>query len=124
MLVERWTLDEYPMSGRLFEQVVEDLYRRDSLMRGTLNIMGRTLSPKDVTVRLLAVYDPHSVVIPPESVIAFHNAAGSRQKRLLSYEGDTGVALAHVGALMGENAHRILWPQIFAWLNVMGARRH
>ncbi|OWW22044.1 alpha/beta fold hydrolase [Noviherbaspirillum denitrificans] len=124
MLVERWMLDESPMPGRLFEQVVEDLYRKDSLMRGTLTIAGRTVSPRNVTAPLLSVYDPHSVVIPPDSVIAFHEATGSDEKRLLAYEGDTGVALAHVGALMGENAHRILWPQIFSWLAVMGARRH
>jgi len=124
MLVERWTLDESPLPGRLFEQVVEDLYRRDSLMRGTLSVAGRMVSPKDVSAPLLAVYDPHSVVIPPDSVIAFHDAAASRQKRLLAYEGDTGVALAHVGALMGENAHRRLWPEIFAWLSVVGGRGH
>ena len=124
MQVERWTLDESPMPGRLFEEVVEDLYRRDSLMRGTLAVATRTLSPKEVTAPLLSVYDPHSVVIPPDSVIAFHNAAGSRQKRLLAYEGDTGVALAHVGVLLGENAHRRLWPEIFAWLSVISARRH
>lgn len=124
MLVERWMLDESPMPGRLFEQVVEDLYRQDGLMRGTLNIMGRTVSPKDVTSPLLAVYDPRSVVIPPDSVIAFHDAAGSKQKRLLTYDGDTGVALAHVGALMGENAHLYLWPEIFSWLGDIGARRH
>jgi polyhydroxyalkanoate synthase subunit PhaC len=124
MLVERWMLDEAPMSGLLFEQIVEDLYRQDSLMKGTLTIAGRMLSPKDVTVPLFSVYDPNSVVIPPESVIAFHDAAGSRQKRLLAYEGDTGVALAHVGALMGENAHRHLWPEIFRWLGDLGVRRH
>lgn len=124
MLVERWTLDEAPMPGRLFEQVVEDLYRQDSLMRGMLSIAGHRISPKKVTAPLLSVYDPHSVVIPPDSVIAFHDAASSRQKRLLSYEGDTGVALAHVGALMGENAHRHLWPEIFGWLGEIGARRH
>ncbi|HYD63351.1 MAG TPA: alpha/beta fold hydrolase [Noviherbaspirillum sp.] len=124
MLVERWMLDEAPMQGRLFEQVVEDIYRRDSLMKGLLTIAGRTVSPEAVTVPLLSVYDPHSVVIPPDSVIAFHEAAGSRQKRLLSYEGDTGVALAHVGALMGENAHRHLWPEILRWLGEIGAQRH
>lgn len=124
MLVERWTLDETSMPGRLFEQVIEDLYRRDSLMKGMLTIAGRTLSPADVTAPLLSVYDPHSVVIPPESVIAFHDAAGSRRKRLLSYEGDTGVALAHVGALMGENAHRRLWPEILGWLEEIAVRRH
>lgn len=124
MLVERWTLDEAPMPGRLFEQVVEDLYRRDSLMRGTLDIAGRKIGPANVTAPLLAVYDPHSVVVPPQSVTPFCDAAGSRNKRLLRYEGDTGVALAHVGALMGENAHKQLWPEIFAWVAENDARRH
>ncbi|HZW11950.1 MAG TPA: alpha/beta fold hydrolase [Noviherbaspirillum sp.] len=122
--VERWTLDEAPMAGALFEQVVEELYRKDSLMCGKLFIRGRHIGPRSLSSPLLSVYDPHSVVIPPASVIAFHDAAASRTKQLLRYEGDTGVALAHVGGLMGENAHRHLWPQIFAWLHVLNAVRH
>ncbi|MDP8943355.1 MAG: alpha/beta fold hydrolase, partial [Actinomycetota bacterium] len=34
--VQRWTLDELPLPGRLFEEVVERLYREDRLMRGDL----------------------------------------------------------------------------------------
>lgn len=123
MRVERWMLDEAPMPGHLFEQVVENLYRQDSLMQGTLAIAGRTLSPASVTAPLLSVYDPHSVVIPPDSVIAFHEAAGSARKRLLSYDGDTGVGIAHVGVLVGENAHRRLWPEIFGWLEEVGEKK-
>jgi len=115
-LVERWTLDEMPMSPRLFEQVVEQLYREDYFMRRMLTIADRTIGPQDLAVPLLSVYDPSSVVIPPASVIAFHEAAASRNKRLLTYDGDTGVAIAHVGALVGENAHRTLWPEIFGWI--------
>ncbi|GAB3550268.1 hypothetical protein GCM10027343_33170 [Noviherbaspirillum agri] len=122
--VERWTLDEAPMAGVLFEQVVEQLYRRDELMRGQLLVDGRRIGPKSLSSPLLSVYDPRSVVIPPASVIAFHEAAASRTKRLLRYDGDTGVALAHVGALVGDNAHRHLWPQIFGWLHALNTVRH
>lgn len=121
LLVVRWTMDEAPMAGPLFEQVVERLYREDAFMRGTLTIAGRPLGPMNLVSPLLSVYDPHSVVIPPESVIAFHRATGGTMKRLLPYEGDTGVALAHVGALVGDNAHRLLWPQIFDWMAAAGA---
>ncbi len=31
--------------------------------------------------------------------------------------GDTGVALQHVGLLVGERAHREVWPEIFRWLH-------
>jgi hypothetical protein len=34
--VERWTYDEFPMPGRLFEEVLELLYREDRLMKGVL----------------------------------------------------------------------------------------
>lgn len=123
MLVERWTLDEAPMSSALFEQIVEQLYREDRFMRGTLTVGGREVGARDVQSPLLEVYDPRSLIIPPPSVIAFHEAAASPAKRLLAYHGDTGVGLAHVGALIGENAHRLLWPEIFRWVMEHGERR-
>lgn len=123
LLVERWTLDEAPMSGRLFEQVVERLYRENAFMRGSLAVNGELLSPQRIRTPLLSVYDPHSVIIPPASVIAFHEASGTANKRLLAYDGDTGIGLAHVGALVGKNAHSRLWPQIHAWIDeVCGTR--
>lgn len=124
LTVERWTLDEAPMSGQLFEQVVQQFYRENRFMRHALQVGGREIGPRDVVAPLLAVYDPRSVVIPPESVIAFHDAAASRSKRLLVYDGDTGVALAHVGALVGENAHRLLWPEVFSWVEKTSALKH
>ena len=41
-----------------------------------------------------------------------HEAAVSEDKLLLEYGGDVGVALQHVGVLVGRSAHRDLWPQI------------
>jgi polyhydroxyalkanoate synthase subunit PhaC len=124
LLVERWTLDETPMAGRLFEQVVEELYREDRLMRGRLAIAGRCIGPRDLVVPLLAVYDPHSVIIPAESITAFCDAAASPLRRLLAYQGDTGVGLAQVCALVGRNAHASLWPAVFEWMQTLGTRRH
>jgi polyhydroxyalkanoate synthase len=104
------------MASALFEHVIELLYRQDRLYRGELAIAGEAVGPAHVISPMLAVYDPRSRVIPPESVIAFYLAAASPRKRLLVYEGDTGVGLAHVGALIGAKAHQKLWPEIFAWV--------
>lgn len=120
--VQRWTLDEAPMSRRLFEQVVEHLYREDRFMRGRLHVHGKDIGPSSITAPFLAVYDPRSLIIPPASIIDFHRATASKEKRLLAYHGDTGIALAHVGALVGRNAHSQLWPDIFDWIAANGAR--
>jgi polyhydroxyalkanoate synthase len=122
-LVQRWTLDESPMSRRLFEDVVEQLYRLDRFMRGTLVMEGKQFGPQDVQAPFLAVCDPRSLVVPPESIVDFLREAGSGIKRVMCYEGDTGVALAHVGALVGDNAHRRLWPHIFDWMRSPAAMR-
>lgn len=119
--VERWTLDELPMPRRLFDEVVEQLYRNDRFMRGELMIGNRRIHPRDVTSPVFAVFDPNSHIIPPASLLAFWEQVGSQDKEAVPYPGDTGVALQHVGALVGENAHRLIWPRIFDWMARLAA---
>lgn len=116
MRVERWTHDESALSGRLFAEVVESLYREDRFMRGTLSIGQRQIGPQDLLAPLLTVIDPRSNVIPPSAVLPFHELAASQAKRVLRYDGDIGVNLQHVGVLVGANAHARIWPEIFEWL--------
>ena len=65
---------------------------------------------------LLAVADRHCPIVPPEAVLPFTEAAGAADKTLLWCEGDTGVALRHLGPLIGTGALRELWPQILSWV--------
>ena len=114
--IECWMLDEMPLSRRLFEEVVEELYRGDRFMGGTLMVNGRAAVAEGVGAPLLSVVDPRSRVVPPESVLPFHEAVPSPDRQVLWYEGDRGVALQHVGVLVGKNAHQYLWPKILNWI--------
>lgn len=113
--VERWTLDEVPMCGRLLDDVVDLLYREDRFMGRRLRLGGRTARPDAVTAPILAVLDPRDRLVPPASVLPFLAAAGTSDTTLLRYDGEPGTALRHVGVLVGRAAHRSLWPQILAW---------
>lgn len=117
LAVERWACDELPMAPALFEEIVEWLYREDRFMRGTLSIGGRRVAPELVEAPLLSVVDPNCRVIPPHAVLPFHRAARSRDATVLGYGGDVGVSLQHVGMLVGQEAHRTLWPEIVRWLH-------
>lgn len=116
LLVERWSLDEMPLPHQLFEDVVENLYRRDRFLRGTLRVGRRIADPRQITAPILSVVERKSRVVPPEAVLPFHDAVSSREKTILWYNGDRGVALQHVGCLVGKNAHERLWPQMTQWL--------
>jgi polyhydroxyalkanoate synthase len=118
--VERWTLDEAPLAGQLFAEVMELLYREDRLMRGSLIVRGRRVAPELVEAPILNVVEAQSRIVPPRSILPFHDAVRSADRRLLWYEGDTGVSLQHVGMLVGEKAHQHLWPEIIGWIHSSG----
>ncbi len=117
MRVVRWTLDELPMPKKLFEEVMEYLYREDRFMRGKLTIEGRPAVPSGVESPIVSIADQRSRVVSPESCLAFHDAASSTDKQVFWYRGDVGVAIQHAGVLVGKNAHRYLWPEIVDWVN-------
>jgi polyhydroxyalkanoate synthase subunit PhaC len=115
-LVERWTLDEFALPRQLVVELATRIVREDLFMRGLLEIGGRIAAPSRVTAPLLCVIDPRCTLVPPEAVMPFVDAVASREKIVLHYEGDVGVALQHVGPLVGRRAHLHLWPRIVEWI--------
>ncbi|QQP91895.1 alpha/beta fold hydrolase [Skermanella sp. TT6] len=116
LAVERWTLDEFPIAGRFFEDLIERLYRDNQFSRGQLAIGGRPALPSGLAAPLLAVIGKGSEIIPPGSMLPVIDASPADRKLVLDYAGDVGVALQHVGPLIGRAAHEHLWPGITRWM--------
>lgn len=117
LLVERWTLDEMPLSRQFFDEVIELLYREDCLTQGTLLVGDHPARPQQITAPLLNVVEPKSRIVPPTAVEPFHEVTASRERQILNYPGDRGVGLQHVGMLTGRYAHEHLWPEILDWVH-------
>jgi polyhydroxyalkanoate synthase len=121
--VERWTLDESPMPGRLFEELLELLYREDRFRQGTLAVgdqqtgVGRLKSP------VLAVVNPLGGVVPPQSILAALESVPGLSTTVLAYEGDRGPMFQHLGPLVTSSAHEKLWPPILDWIDERWAER-
>jgi len=115
--VERWALDELAMPGRLFEEVLERLYREDRLAAGTLKVGGRPARLDRLRGPVLAVVNPPGRVVPPASVLdGLASMPREVPRRVLQYEGERGPALQHLGPLVGPEAHARLWPDILDWV--------
>jgi polyhydroxyalkanoate synthase len=115
--IERWTLDESPLPGRLVGQILQWLYRENRLCRGTLPIRHTTVGPSDVRVPTLAVVNTHDEVAPVASIKPFIDAIPVRDVRLIEYPGETGVGLQHLAILAGRSAYAWVWPEIISWLS-------
>ncbi len=113
---ERWALDETPLPGRLVHQMVEWLYRENRFCRGELVVQGRTIGPSSLDVPTLAVVNTADEVAPIASVEPLLEALPTDDVSLIRYDGEIGVALQHVGILVGREAYAKVWPDILAWL--------
>jgi polyhydroxyalkanoate synthase subunit PhaC len=114
--VERWALDEVPLPGRLVHQMLEWLYRENRLCRGNLHIGQRTVEPSSLRLPTLAVVNTADEIAPLASVTPFFDAMPKPDVRLIEYPGEIGVALQHLGILVGRQAHARVWPEIISWL--------
>lgn len=114
--IERWALDEAPLPGRLVHQIAEWLYRENRFCRGTLTVLGRTIGPSCLDVPVFAVVNTADEVAPLASVEPLLDALPTKDVTLIKYPGEIGVALQHLGILVGREAYARIWPNIIAWL--------
>src|SRR5579883_1821368 len=109
-LFERWMDSDVPMTGAIFREVTDQLFRHNRLMRSEFRVGGTRVDLKKIACPLLNVMGQHDDVVPPQSSIALGEAAGSRDWSNLSYPA------GHVGTAVSGGAQRKLWPQVGEWL--------
>src|SRR4051812_20812770 len=66
---ERWAYDEFPMPGQLFEDTLEQLYRDDRFVNGTLRVGEQRTGVARVRAAVMAVLNPVGRIVPPCSVV-------------------------------------------------------
>ena len=121
--VERWVLDEMPLSRQFVDDIVQRLYQEDSLMRGRVIFNKLRAAPQDIAAPVLIVADRRCLVVPPAAILPFYQALSGPNNQLFWYGGDTGVAIQHVGMLVGRTAHQNLWPSITDWMHKLARAR-
>jgi len=115
--VERWSLDEFPLTGRLVSEILQWLYREDRFCSGTLWIGDNLVDASSLAAPTLAVANAADEIAPRASMLPFFNRMRSAQSQLLEYPGEVGVCFPHLAPLIGRVAHAWVWPRVFAWLH-------
>lgn len=113
--VERWALDEVPLSGKLVHQLIEWLYREDRFCRGELRI-DKPAGPHSVSAPTLAIVNTADDIAPLDSVRPFNESLATPDARIIEYPGEIGVGLQHLGPLIGRRSRIRIWPAIISWM--------
>ncbi len=105
-----WVRDLIPLAGGVYRQLIEDLYRRNRLITGSMTLRGEPVKLSHVRASVLSVLAMQDHIVPPAQTEHTLSAFGSRDKQLLRIPG------GHIGMMAGSAAVAHTWPQIESWL--------
>jgi len=110
LAVSAWVDDAAPFPGETFRAWVGDLYQRNELVKGRMELRGRRVDLSNIRCALLNVSGKWDYVVPPCQTRATTRLARSPDQEAVA------LTAGHVGMLVGPAAMRGLWPRLEAWL--------
>ncbi|MFA6413116.1 MAG: class III poly(R)-hydroxyalkanoic acid synthase subunit PhaC [Syntrophales bacterium] len=108
--MEKWIFDSPDVPGETFRQFANDFYKKNLLIQNKLEIGGRRVDLKKITMPLLNYYGIYDHLVPPEACNMLTKCVGSSDTEDVSL--DTG----HIGIYVSSKCQREFAPKIIRWL--------
>ena len=108
--IETWLYDSRPIIGEVYREIVDQVYRKNLLIKNKMRVGSDIINLKNIIIPLLDIVGTKDDLVPPSASTSVINAVGSTDKKLIEFP--TG----HVGLCIGNMAHEKLWPEVGEWL--------
>ncbi len=108
--MEKWISESPAQAGACFREFMTDLYQKNKLVRGELEVGGKKVSLKNLTSPLLNIYATEDHLVPPAATIPLNDLVGSKDKELYHFKG------GHIGVFVGGKSQKELAPAVVSWL--------
>jgi polyhydroxyalkanoate synthase len=105
-----WVRDIIPMAGATYRQLINDLYKENRLIEGTMKLRGERVDLKRLKANLLNVIADADHITPPCQSEGIMDLIGSEDKEVFRVRG------GHIGIMAGRGAEKNTWPHIESWL--------
>jgi polyhydroxyalkanoate synthase len=105
-----WVRDIIPMAGGAYRQLINEFYKENRLMAGTLSLRGERVDLGRLRANVLNVIAEADHITPPCQSEGIMDRIGSRDKEVFRVRG------GHIGIMAGSGAEKTTWPQIDHWL--------
>lgn len=108
--MEKWIFDSPDQAGEAYRQFMKEFYQENKVIKGTLEIGGKRVDLKNITMPVLNVYAELDHLVPPASSLALEKYVGTDDYTVHSFP--TG----HIGMYVSGKVQRSLPPTIVEWL--------
>ncbi|HET9485095.1 MAG TPA: class III poly(R)-hydroxyalkanoic acid synthase subunit PhaC, partial [Xanthomonadales bacterium] len=85
--MEKWIFDSPDQAGECFRQFIKDFYQGNKLVRGGLEIGGRKVDPKRITMPVLNIYAEQDHLVPPAASKAMRGIVGTKDYTEIAFKG-------------------------------------
>lgn len=108
--MEKWIFDSPDLPGETFRQFIKDCYQKNLFIKSEMEIGGKRIDLKKITMPLLNIYGKFDHLVPPSACDQITGAVGSNDVKDLCLE--TG----HIGIYVSSKCQNEFVPSIAKWL--------
>jgi len=108
--MEKWIFDSPDVPGETFRQFVRDCYQKNLLIQSKMEVGGKRVDLKKITMPLLNYYGKYDHLVPPEACELLIGKVGSKDVEDICL--DTG----HIGIYVSSKCQKEFAPRIVHWL--------
>jgi polyhydroxyalkanoate synthase subunit PhaC len=108
--MEKWIFDSPDVPAATFKQFIEDCYKKNLLIQSRLELNGKRVDLKKITMPLLNFYGKFDHLVPPEACNLLTKKVGSQDTEDICL--DTG----HIGIYVSSKCQKEFAPKISKWL--------
>jgi len=108
--MEKWIFDSPDVPGETFRQFVRDCYQKNLLIQSKMEVGGKRVDLKKITMPLLNYYGKYDHLVPPEACELLTSKVGSKDVEDICL--DTG----HIGIYVSSKYQKEFVPRIASWL--------
>lgn len=109
--MEKWIFDSPDVPGETFRQFVKDCYQKNLLIQNQMEIGGRRIDLKKITMPLLNIFSKYDHLVPPAASMQLTSQVGSADKE------DVCLATGHIGIYVSSRFQKEFAPRISKWLS-------
>jgi len=108
--MEKWIFDSPDVPGETFRQFIRDCYQKNLLIQNKMEIGGKRVDLKNITMPILNYYGKYDHLVPPEACELLTGKVGSKDTEDICL--DTG----HIGIYVSSRCQKEFAPRIVRWL--------
>jgi polyhydroxyalkanoate synthase len=108
--IEKWLYDTPPIAGETIKQWINDIYKKNLLVKNQFKLGTAIVDLKKINVPLLNIVAEEDHLVSPECSVPLNEVVSSEDKRLIRFH--TG----HVGLIASSYSQNNVLPKVGQWL--------